>query len=216
MSTNMPLVVLGSASPWRRQVLANAGIECTPMSADIDEKAIRHPDPRIMTLHIALAKAAALCPRLPVSQSGGPLLITADQVAVYRGEVREKPANAAEARRWLAEYGPDEPVATVTAVVVLDAMTRRTRHFVDEAKVWFDPPLSARAIEAAIGRGDVLNSCGAFTIEDPDLNPCVPILAGDGDEAEIMTSIAGLPLAKTLRLLESFGWHLPDFDYSPS
>lgn len=205
----MKPIVLGSASPWRRELLSRMGIVFTPMSADIDEKAIRHPDPRIMTLNIALAKAAALYPRVPSDA----LLITCDQVALYRGEVREKPADDAETRRWLSEYGPDEPVRTVTAVVVLDAMTRRTRHCVDVAAAWFER-MPVRAVEAAIARGSIQHSCGAFAIDDPDLAPFVAMVEGDGDEDEVRTSITGLPLAKTLRLLESFGWHLPDHEWS--
>src|SRR5688572_5143829 len=97
---NLPLI-LGSSSQWRRKVLESTGRPFEVMSPDIDEKAIRHADPRIMTVNIALAKAAALLPRITVPS----ILITTDQVAVFDGQVREKPRDGNEARRWLADYG---------------------------------------------------------------------------------------------------------------
>ena len=69
------------------------------------------------------------------------------------------------------------------------------------AKAWFEP-LPAKAVELALARGDVLHSCGAFTIDDPDLGPFVSMVEGDGDEAEISSSISGLPRARTLALLQ--------------
>ena len=197
IGSSRPLI-LGSASPWRRKELEAIGLPFIVMTADIDEKAIRHPDPAVLTWHIAAAKAAALLGRIAEPS----LLITCDQVAVFRGEIREKPCCAEQARRWLAEYGVgEEPVSTVTTVVVTDTATRRSCHATDVAKAWFEP-LPAKAVELALARGDVLHSCGAFTIDDPDLGPFVSMVEGDGDEAEISSSISGLPRARTLALLQ--------------
>ena len=128
------------------------------------------------------------------------MLITSDQVAVFRGEIREKPVDAEQACRWLTEYGAGEPVSTVTTVVVTDTATRRSIHATDVARVWFEP-LPARAMEAMLAI-DVLNSCGAFTIDDPNLAPFVLKVEGDGDVTEVRSSISGLPRAKTLALID--------------
>ncbi|HSD12875.1 MAG TPA: Maf family protein [Patescibacteria group bacterium] len=190
-------IILGSSSHWRANELKALGLPFVVMAADIDEKAIRHPDPAILTWHIAVAKASVLLARVTEPS----WLITCDQVAVFRGEIREKPSDGGEARRWLAEYGTGEPVSTVTTVVVTDTATRRSVHATDVARAWFDP-LPERAVESALSRGDVLGSCGAFTIDDPDLAPFVSLIEGDGDETEVRSSISGLPRAKTLALLE--------------
>ncbi len=188
-------IILGSSSRWRAAELEALGLPFTAMAADIDEKAIRHPDPAILTWHIAVAKAAALLPRVPRPS----LLITCDQVAVFRGEIREKPSSADEARRWLRGYAGTS-VSTVTTVVVTDASSRRAVHGTHEATAHF-APLPVPAVERAIARGDVLRSCGAFTIDDPDLGPYVDGLYGDGDADEIRSSVSGLPRAMTLALL---------------
>ena len=188
-------LVLGTASPWRRKEMEALGLPFTSVSADIDEKAIRHPDPAILTLHIAVVKAAALLERITQPS----WLVTCDQVAVFRGEIREKPADADVARRWLREYS-GTGVDTVTTVVVTDTATRRSVHGTHAATAHF-APLPPPAIERAIARGDVLGSCGAFTIDDPDLGPYVDGLYGEGDDLELRSSVSGLPRGLTLGLL---------------
>ncbi|CAN0297862.1 unnamed protein product, partial [Laminaria digitata] len=69
-------VVLGSSSRHRRAVMEALGWQFSTASPDIDEKAIRDPDPRKMCAEIARAKAEALVGRL--DKPG--LLITSDQV----------------------------------------------------------------------------------------------------------------------------------------
>lgn len=190
-------LILGSASPWRRKELEATGLKFTVMSADIDEKAIRHADPAILTWHIAVAKAAALLDRIAEPS----ILVTCDQVAVFEGRIREKPDGKEQARRWLADYAGGTPVSTVTTVVVTDTATRRSVHATDEARAWFSR-MPFRAVETALARGDVCGSCGAFTIDDPDLAPFVERVEGDGDEIEVRSSISGLPRTKTLALID--------------
>lgn len=80
------------------------------IKADIDEKAIRHDQPRELVLALAHAKADAIIQQLQQQQqeqaaaAGQPgssigLLITCDQVAVHEGQIREKPEDTAEAHR---------------------------------------------------------------------------------------------------------------------
>ncbi len=198
-SPRKPLI-LGSASPWRANVLRARSIPFTTMSPDIDEKAIRHPDARAMTTQIALAKAAALLPKI-VEPS---LLVTCDQVAVFDGAIREKPRDKDEAVSFLCDYS-ENLVQTVTSVAVVDTKTRRSRHAVDVATVYFRA-IPDDAVVNAVERGDVLGSCGAFTLEDPAIAPYVEAVQGEGSEEEIRTSIDGLPIRKLMRLLLAYGW----------
>ncbi len=57
-------IICGTSSKWRQKVLQNAGFDCRVMTADIDEKAIRHADPKIMPVLIAKAKAEAILKKL--------------------------------------------------------------------------------------------------------------------------------------------------------
>jgi septum formation protein len=60
-------VVLGSSSKWRRAVVEEGlGLAIArTVSPDIDEKAIRHPDPSELVRLLAHAKADAVLPQVP-------------------------------------------------------------------------------------------------------------------------------------------------------
>lgn len=113
-ATNLP-IILGSSSSNRQFVLSRCGWHFDVMVPDIDEKAIRNPDPYLLPVIIAKAKATAILSRLDVSR--GPfVLLTADQIVLYGSEVREKPINEAQAMEFLSSYSERE-VSTVSAVV---------------------------------------------------------------------------------------------------
>ena len=77
------------------------GIPFAVMVADIDEKSIRRETPEELTRAIARAKADALMARIGESV----LLITADTVVVYNGQIREKAETLDQAADFLREYG---------------------------------------------------------------------------------------------------------------
>lgn len=80
MASTTPKVILGSSSKWRKEMLSKMGYTFDTMSPDIDEKgnwyytgqtllrlrclAIRDPNPHVLTLKIARAKAEALLPKV--------------------------------------------------------------------------------------------------------------------------------------------------------
>src|SRR3989344_5882580 len=90
-------IILGSASANRKKVLARMGYSFSIMVADIDEKQIHSEDVRTLPLLIARAKSEALLSRIKEPS----ILITADQVTLWKEELREKPQDAKEARRSL-------------------------------------------------------------------------------------------------------------------
>lgn len=190
-------LILGSSSKWRAQVLEGLGARFETMAPDIDEKAIRYDDPMALTLAIANAKVEALFERMDRPA----LIICADQVAVFEGEIREKPRDVDEARRWLKSYS-SATVETVTAIAVADFSTGVVYDGADVARVSFRE-IGGPAIAHAIVRGDVLNSCGAFTIDDPAIKPLVASIEGTKD------SVDGLPIPLLRDLLHSHGYRLP-------
>ena len=62
-------IVLGSASPRRRELLMQIGIEPIVVPAHIDESAIRHHDPVRLPIELAQAKALAVAQRLGRAQA---------------------------------------------------------------------------------------------------------------------------------------------------
>jgi septum formation protein len=184
-------IILGSQSPGRRELLAAMGYGFAVMPAHIDERAIRSEDPGALTLALAHAKADALLPKIHAPA----LLITADQVVVWRGTIREKPAHAEEARAFLRGYA-EGPAETVTAVVVTHTATGVRQQGVDVAKVWFRR-IPEEVIAQVIARGEVFAHAGGFSITDPLLEASIERVDGTTD------SVIGLPTALTRRLIRA-------------
>lgn len=101
---SMPLV-LASASPFRRQLLENAGIPFEAEAARIDERAIEAPleaggaSPDAVALELAIAKARDVSARRP-----GALVLGSDQTLSLGTTVYHKPKDMAEAAQHLASF----------------------------------------------------------------------------------------------------------------
>lgn len=184
-------IILGSQSHGRRELLSAMGYAFAVMPAHIDEQAIRAKDPATLTLALAHAKADALLPQIHEPA----LLITSDQVVVWRGTIREKPAHAEEARAFLRGYA-EGPAETVTAVVVTHTATGVHRQGVDRATVWFRR-IPEAVIDQVIARGEVFAHAGGFSISDPLLSTYIERMDGTAK------SVIGLPAALTRRLLDA-------------
>lgn len=183
-------IILGSGSAYRRKAMTDMGYDFEVVTADIDEKAIRHEDPAVLTLALAKAKAEAIMPKLSESA----ILITSDQVVACDGVIREKPVDEAQAREFLASYAT-HPAETVSAVMATNTATGRQESGVDGAKIYFKP-LPESVIDALIADGDVFTKAGGFAAEDPLLAPYVDRIEGTLD------SIGGLPKALTRQLID--------------
>ena len=184
-------IILGSSSPWRQKVLRGMGYDFEIISPDIDEKAIRHPDPRELTTAIATAKNEAVAKRV-----GEPaIIITSDQVVICNGEIREKPVDEAEARKFLNSYST-YPAETCTAVVVTNTETGKQERGIDIAKVYFKF-IPEEVIDNLIKEGNVMYVGGGFMSEDPLLDPYVLRMEGTLD------SVMGMPKELTKKLIDS-------------
>ncbi len=160
------------------------------MPADIDEKAIRNGDPKALTMALAKAKAEALLPRI----NEPALLITADQVVLWNGEVLEKPETAEQARRFLEGYAYHPP-RPINAVVVTNTASGLQAGANDENTVYFRP-FPGDVIEKLIGEGSVFSQAGAFSLENPLIAPYIERFEGT------LESIEGLPIKLTEQLLK--------------
>ena len=185
-------IILGSKSEGRKKILESMGYKFEIMDPNIDEKVIRERSPQALTLKIALAKSEALLPKITGEEV---LLITADQVVVYRGEVREKPIDRAEAIKFLTGYNY-YPAQTVTSVVVTYTPTGLKVMAIDSAMIYFNE-MPKEVIERYVETGDAYNHAGAFWDEHELLAPYVRAI--DGEEE----SIVGLPKAMILMLMDN-------------
>lgn len=187
---NRMRIILGSASKRRQQIMKEMGYDFEVIPADIDEKAIRDQDPSKLTLAIANAKANAIIPRLKEEV----LLITSDLVVVFKDKIIEKPTSKEEAYTVLDAYN-QEPIKTVTAVVVTNTKTGKRVSGTDIATVYFNP-IPKENIKEFVESGKVFEHAGSFAAENPLFAPFVKKIDGT------LESIMGLPTELTKRLIE--------------
>lgn len=170
-------------------VMEELGLDFEVLISNIDEKAIRRESPEELVLAIANAKADALLPKI----SKPSLLITSDQVVLYKNKIREKPASEKEARQFLESYAK-APATTVGAVVVVNTKTGKRFQEIQTSTVHFKP-LPETVITAHIQSGAAMKGAGGFVIQDPLLIPFIEKIDGTFDSA------AGLSKEVVTRLL---------------
>ncbi|XP_020600319.1 maf-like protein DDB_G0281937 isoform X1 [Phalaenopsis equestris] len=191
-------IILGSSSSSRRQILSDMGYEFSIMTADIDEKKIRMERPEELVMALAEAKADAIISKLQViefrEKDEPTLLITADQVVVHGGKIREKPSSKEEAREFLKGYSEGH-AATVGSVLVTNLMNGVRKGGWDRAEVYFHK-IPDEIIENLVDEGEVMYVAGGLLVEHPLTSPFVEAMVGTLD------SIMGLPKDLTERLIQ--------------
>lgn len=192
-ATSLPLV-LASASPRRRQLLAEAGFDFHVLPADVEE-----PDPagfadaRAYVAHTAWLKADAVRVRLP-RELEGRWVLAADTVAAHDGHVLGKPTDRDDARRILRTLAGTTHV-TLTGVCL--ASPRHGFAVVDVIATQVTmKPLSTDELEAYLDSGAWQGKAGAYGIQDqPEHDPFVAALDGS------VTNVIGLPMERLAELL---------------
>lgn len=192
-----PRLILGSASPRRRELLAQIGV--TPDAIrppEIDETPRKGEIPRDYVRRIATEKAAAIPP------GEGEVLLCADTTVALGRRILGKPADEEEARAFLTLLSGRRH-RVITAVAVARADRVWTREVEAAVKV---KRLSPREIDAYLATGDWRGKAGAYAIQGP-AGAFIPWVSGS------YTAIVGLPLAETAGLLQAAGY--PVFGGAP-
>ena len=105
-------LILGTSSQFRRKLFQENFSEFLSkdekieqfVSPDIDEKAIRDSDSEKLCQKIAVAKCEAILKEYEGKLPKDSIILTFDQVVVCDGELREKPVDESEARKFLESY----------------------------------------------------------------------------------------------------------------
>ena len=154
-------LVLASASPARRALLAGAGIDAEVIVSGVDESVVDAED--AYTLSLALARMKARTVAAGMQADPGVFVLGCDSVLAFDGEVLGKPADAAEAvKRWQAMRGRSGVLHTGHHLT--DLIGGRQAEEVGTTVVHF-ADVSDEEIEAYVASGEPLRVAGAFTID---------------------------------------------------
>ena len=193
--TGLMKLLLASASPRRRMLLAEAGYACEACPMDVDERRRPGERPSAYVERIATLKAEAAIAQFPDR-----IVVAADTVVVVDGDVFGKPADEADAERMLRRLsGRSHDVLTGLAVVGHRRLTS-----VESTRVWFEA-LNDDDIRWYVASGEPMDKAGGYAIQGL-ASRVIPRIEGS------YSNVVGLPLYETMSLLGGegypirFGW----------
>jgi septum formation protein len=200
----VPRLVLASASPRRRDLLAGLGVSFEVRPADLDESLLPGEAPADYVLRLAIEKAGALA-------RPGELVLAADTTVVLDGEVLGKPADADDAVRMLgALAGREHEVLTGVALWQPEpgrpgspGRPGRQASAVERTRVRM-APLGEEEIRWYVATGEPMDKAGSYAVQN----------LGSMFVEEVFgsyTNVVGLPVPTLRRLFLELGYDLRGF-----
>jgi len=185
-------LILASASPRRRELIALGGWKFEIRVAEIDETPLQGEKPTDYVLRLAVSKAQTVAASAP----NPAVVVAADTTVVDGEEILGKPTDEVEARAMLERLrGGAHQVYTALTVV----HTGNNLIFADLACT--DVPMrtyTEEEMQAYIDSGDPFDKAGGYAIQHAGFNP-VQALTG------CYANVVGLPLCHLTRTLNKIG-----------
>jgi septum formation protein len=184
-------LILASASPRRRSLLAGLGLPFRTVVSNTPETAAAHLTPREICLNNAIAKARAVARHHPRA-----LILAADTEVALDHRVLGKPVDLAQAAEFLRRLS-GRTHEVLTAVCLWRQSPRLGRSGVAHTRVTFQP-LSETQITDYLARVKPLDKAGAYAIQEQG-ETIIEAIHGS------LTNVVGLPLDLVRRLLAEAG-----------
>ena len=190
-SANRP-IILGSTSPYRRELLVRLRFPFEVVSPEVDETPLPRETPRQLACRLAMSKARAVAARFPQA-----VVVGSDQVADLDGAAIGKPlvheVAVAQLRRMSGQQ-----VVFQTAVAVVCASSQFAQMDLAQVRVRFRT-LHDAEIEAYLLAEQPYDCAGSAKSEG------LGIALMDAIESDDPSALVGLPLIRTCTMLRAAG-----------
>jgi septum formation protein len=183
-------IILASRSPRRVELLAQLGVQCEIVPADIDESTLTGEDPALYVQRLAKAKALAIA--ATYADSGIPIL-AADTTVALGQDILGKPENAEEAMAMLSRLSGSVHLVH-TAVAVYQAGEVHSLLNTTRVEMMQVPK---HVLQDYVASGEPMDKAGAYGIQG---RAGAWISRIDGSYSGVM----GLPLHETAQLLHAW------------
>lgn len=150
-------LILASASPRRRELLATLGIPFSVRTSTAEE--LREGPWMMLALENALRKAEEVAARFPED-----LVIGADTVIEFENRILGKPEDMDDAFRMLSTFSGKTHCVTTGCAIICHSRSIRIR-FAETSRVTFKS-LDAETIRRYLSLVPVLDKAGAYAIQD--------------------------------------------------
>jgi septum formation protein len=171
-------LILASSSPRRRAILEQLGVDFRVEAPDVVE--LTEGEPRQLVVRNALLKLRAVA---------GARVLAVDSMVVWDGRAHGKPADAAEARRWLRELS-GRWHEVMGGIALREQGEERTELAVTRVRF---RELSDADIERYLASGEWRDRAGGYAIQE------LGAMLVEGIEGDWF-NVVGLPVAALLRL----------------
>ena len=188
----LPKLVLGSSSPYRKELLERLHQPFLTDSPEVDETVLPGETPENLTIRLAKAKAMAVHAKHPDA-----FVIGSDQVADLNGTILGKPHTKERAFEQLMSM-QGQTVRFLTALCIVNPKGKTFEAMVPTTVIMKE--LKPETVRAYIDIEEPLNCAGAAKIEKLGVALMKSVTSEDP------TALIGLPLIKTISLLAQAGF----------
>lgn len=184
-------IILASKSPRRQELMTAMNLDFKVVLKEVDETYPEELLPAEIAVYIAEKKARAFD-----EDSKGSIIITADTIVAYNGEILGKPEDAHHATEMLTKLsGTNHQVYTGVSLTFNGEM----RSFYDTTEVFFNK-LTPAQIEYYIKNYQPMDKAGSYGIQDWIGLIAVAKIIGS------YTNVMGLPTERLYKALAESNW----------
>nr|WP_321365734.1 Maf family protein [uncultured Desulfuromusa sp.] len=186
-------LILASASPRRRELLRQIGLEFQVVPSRAEEQILPNETPEEHVIRLSLDKATEVANRDHIS---GRWFIGSDTIVLCDNRILGKPENEAHAATMLKQLSGRQH-QVLSGYAVIDRQTGKQRAEAVSTRVWFRQ-LTDVEITGYIATGEPADKAGAYAIQG--LGICfVSKIEGS------YTNVVGLPLCKLTLAMKELG-----------
>lgn len=180
-------VILASASPRRRELLAQIGMDFKVIISKADEN-ISEPAPEQLVMKLSDIKAMAVYEEHGIEDEAT-IILGADTVVVFDGKVLGKPKDTQQAKEMLSMLSDNtHQVFTGVTILYKKQGELKSETFYDKTTV-YTYPISDKEIDQYIMTGEPMDKAGSYGIQGIGAKFIKKI---DGD----YNNVVGLPVSK--------------------
>lgn len=191
----MRKLVLGSTSPFRKEILTKLNIPFECAKPNIDETPLNNETAIALVERLAIEKAKAVAEQFPDA-----LIIGSDQVALHNDVILGKPHQHDNAIKQLTSFSNNK-VSFYTGLCVYDSKSKKALSLVEPFYVHFKA-LTEDAIEQYLLAEKPYKCAGSFKSEG------LGICLFEKLEGNDPNTLIGLPLIKLTELLQAHNFNV--------
>jgi septum formation protein len=182
-------LILASASPRRRELLASIGMEFDVIPSDVPEQRADGETPEEYVARLSRDKARAIA-----ATNRDRSVLAADTIVVLGDDVLEKPSDSADARRMLSQIAGKTHVV-FTGVTLISKGYSDTHVCTTEVRML---PMTEGDVAWYVETGEPLDKAGAYAAQGKG-GMFIDSIHGS------YTNVVGLPLALLFQMLRKAG-----------